>query len=494
MPPSDCSPPIFRSGAPLRSLQHLRQILQLAVIRQIDLHGNHRHVLVGQRPFVGVGGFRLAVDEFAREPEILPAPGVFVAVELFAPETAVLAAEFHSLEFPDAADRNVHVQAQRQFDLRGEDLADDPPAVDHRSGEIGVGPVVVERQPDGRTAVEAAFDGGAHRPGVENVDGRIGAVVHARDHHVHALVAQQVVEGHFDAVDRRSRKRVNRDALLLADAAQVKRIVHRDGLAHAALRRLGSHDHHAAEGPGDLYGGLHAFRIVSVVVGYEYQSFIHLSNRFPAKIRIISRFFHAIVAPFGKFFLYLQSLSGVYQPLPLGATADADGYGGRKANASDAAQTNSRDYRQRTCMVAPAQRECRMRNTKIVATMNKDAIIKLVNEQMWPKTDADVPSFKAGDTITVSYKIVEGNKERVQSFRGVVIQIKGSGKTKMFTIRKISNGVGVERIFPLYSPHIDKIEVNKIGVVRRARIYYLRDLTGKKARIKEKRMTRTEKK
>ena len=115
--------------------------------------------------------------------------------------------------------------------------------------------------------------------------------------------------------------------------------------------------------------------------------------------------------------------------------------------------------------------------------MNKDAIIKLVNEQMWPKTDADVPSFKAGDTITVSYKIVEGNKERVQSFRGVVIQIKGSGKTKMFTIRKISNGVGV-----------DKIEVNKIGVVRRARIYYLRDLTGKKARIKEKRMTRTEKK
>ena len=120
--------------------------------------------------------------------------------------------------------------------------------------------------------------------------------------------------------------------------------------------------------------------------------------------------------------------------------------------------------------------------------MNKDAIIKLVNEQMWAKTDADVPSFKAGDTITVSYKIIEGNKERVQSFRGVVIQIKGSGKTKMFTIRKVSNGVGVERIFPLYSPHIDKIEVNKIGVVRRARIYYLRDLTGKKARIKEKRI------
>ena len=121
--------------------------------------------------------------------------------------------------------------------------------------------------------------------------------------------------------------------------------------------------------------------------------------------------------------------------------------------------------------------------------MNKDAIIKMVNEQMWAKTDADVPQFQAGDTITVTYKIVEGNKERLQSFRGVVIQIKGSGKTKMFTIRKISNGGGVERIFPLYSPHIEKIEVNKYGVVRRARIYYLRDLTGKKARIKERRVS-----
>ncbi|MEG1760258.1 MAG: 50S ribosomal protein L19 [Alistipes sp.] len=120
--------------------------------------------------------------------------------------------------------------------------------------------------------------------------------------------------------------------------------------------------------------------------------------------------------------------------------------------------------------------------------MNKDALIKLVNEQMWTKTD--VPSFKAGDTITVTYKIIEGSKERLQSFRGVVIQIKGTGKTKMFTIRKVSNGIGVERIFPVYSPHIDKIEVNKIGVVRRARIFYLRDLTGKKARIKEKRATR----
>ena len=115
-----------------------------------------------------------------------------------------------------------------------------------------------------------------------------------------------------------------------------------------------------------------------------------------------------------------------------------------------------------------------------------DNLIKIAQDSMWE--NKGVPEFKSGDTITVSYRIIEGSKERVQSFRGVVIQIKGSGMTKMFTIRKISNGVGVERIFPLYSPHIDNIEVNKRGVVRRARIYYLRNLTGKKARIKEKRM------
>lgn len=125
--------------------------------------------------------------------------------------------------------------------------------------------------------------------------------------------------------------------------------------------------------------------------------------------------------------------------------------------------------------------------------MNKDSLIRLVNEQMWTKTDADIPQFSAGDTITVTYRIIEGSKERLQSFRGVVIQIKGSGKTKMFTIRKVSNGVGVERIFPVYSPHIEKIEVNKIGVVRRARIFYLRKLTGKKARIKEARKVSTNK-
>jgi len=99
----------------------------------------------------------------------------------------------------------------------------------------------------------------------------------------------------------------------------------------------------------------------------------------------------------------------------------------------------------------------------------------------------DYPKFGAGDTITVSYKIKEGNKERIQNFRGVVIQLRGSGATKTFTIRKMSGNIGVERIFPLYSPFIDCIELNKRGSVRRKRIFYLRSLTGKKARIKEKR-------
>lgn len=98
-----------------------------------------------------------------------------------------------------------------------------------------------------------------------------------------------------------------------------------------------------------------------------------------------------------------------------------------------------------------------------------------------------MPAFKAGDTITVHYKIKEGNKERVQQFQGVVIQRKGSGSTATFTVRKISNNVGVERIFPVASPFIDKVDVNKKGVVRRARIFYLRELRGKSARIKEKR-------
>ena len=97
----------------------------------------------------------------------------------------------------------------------------------------------------------------------------------------------------------------------------------------------------------------------------------------------------------------------------------------------------------------------------------------------------DWPEFSAGDTITVYYDIKEGEKTRTQFFQGVVLQRRGSGPTETFTIRKISNGISVERIFPINSPSIDKIEVNKIGKVRRARIFYLRDLTGKKARIKE---------
>ena len=95
------------------------------------------------------------------------------------------------------------------------------------------------------------------------------------------------------------------------------------------------------------------------------------------------------------------------------------------------------------------------------------------------------PEFSAGDTITVYYKIREGNKERTQHFKGVVLQRKGSGTTETFTIRKISGGIGVERIFPVNSPILEKIEVNKRGKVRRSRIFYLRGLTGKKARIKE---------
>ena len=100
--------------------------------------------------------------------------------------------------------------------------------------------------------------------------------------------------------------------------------------------------------------------------------------------------------------------------------------------------------------------------------------------------EATHPSFKAGDTVTVSYKIKEGEKERIQQFTGVVIQRKNERATASFTVRKMSNGVGVERIFPVASPFIDKIEVNKVGIVRRAKLFYLRDLTGKAARIREK--------
>ena len=102
-------------------------------------------------------------------------------------------------------------------------------------------------------------------------------------------------------------------------------------------------------------------------------------------------------------------------------------------------------------------------------------------------TKNEIPDFSAGDTITVFYEIREGSKTRTQFFRGVVIQRRGSGASETFTIRKMSGTIGVERIFPINLPAIQKIEVNKRGKVRRARIFYFRDLTGKKAQIKERR-------
>ena len=117
--------------------------------------------------------------------------------------------------------------------------------------------------------------------------------------------------------------------------------------------------------------------------------------------------------------------------------------------------------------------------------MGKKELLQLVEDSVEIK---EFPKFKAGDTITVTYKIKEGNKERLQKFQGIVLQRVGSGPTETFTVRKISGNVGVERIFPIASPFMEEIVVNKVGVVRRARIFYFRDLRGKKARIKEKRM------
>ncbi|MGI6718939.1 MAG: 50S ribosomal protein L19 [Bacteroidales bacterium] len=116
--------------------------------------------------------------------------------------------------------------------------------------------------------------------------------------------------------------------------------------------------------------------------------------------------------------------------------------------------------------------------------MGKNELLEYVDSLVEIK---EFPEFKAGDTITVSYRIVEGNKERIQKFQGVVLQRRGSGPTETFTVRKISNNIGVERIFPIASPFIESIEINKRGKVRRARIFYLRKLKGKKAKIKERR-------
>ncbi len=112
----------------------------------------------------------------------------------------------------------------------------------------------------------------------------------------------------------------------------------------------------------------------------------------------------------------------------------------------------------------------------------------LVNiEQIQMKQN--LPEFRPGDTVRVQVRIVEGNRERVQAFEGVVIAISGSGSRRTFTVRKISSGIGVERIFPMHSPRIDAIEVVRRGYVRRAKLFYLRDLKGKAARIKERRVS-----
>src|SRR3954471_17257789 len=113
--------------------------------------------------------------------------------------------------------------------------------------------------------------------------------------------------------------------------------------------------------------------------------------------------------------------------------------------------------------------------------------VAFVHEQLATKSKSALPKFKAGDNITVNYKIQEGNKERIQSFKGDVIKRQGNGATATFTVRKISDGVGVERLFPLNSPNIDSILVHKVGKVRRAKLFYLRERSGKSARIKEKR-------
>jgi large subunit ribosomal protein L19 len=133
----------------------------------------------------------------------------------------------------------------------------------------------------------------------------------------------------------------------------------------------------------------------------------------------------------------------------------------------------------------------KLKNIRNIANRFRNLIIRKMNitETIAKEltTGTELPNFKSGDNITVYYTIKEGDKQRTQFFKGDVIQRKGSGATETFTIRKISHSIGVERIFPINSPLIEKIEVNKKGKVRRARIYYLRELTGKKARIREAR-------
>ena len=143
---------------------------------------------------------------------------------------------------------------------------------------------------------------------------------------------------------------------------------------------------------------------------------------------------------------------------------------------------------QKKLVVALSFMDAYLVNKPYKANIDAEAIARRAYGEKILIEKKDHPTFKAGDTITVFYKIKEGEKERIQFFKGDVIQRKGSGLTETFTIRKISNGIGVERVFPINSPGIEKIEINKLGKVRRARIFYMRERTGKSARIKQKRV------
>ncbi len=132
-------------------------------------------------------------------------------------------------------------------------------------------------------------------------------------------------------------------------------------------------------------------------------------------------------------------------------------------------------------------------NCKLTENPNIKMDLIKIAEQAFATPKKEFEEFGPGDTVTVSYRIKEGNKERIQQYRGVVIRISGHEDKKRFTVRKISDGIGVERIFPIESPFIESITVNKLGKVRRAKLYYLRNLTGKKARIKERYVKKGEK-